>query len=39
VGTTVINGINDRGILAGFYGTAPVNTGVVGFPVGSAAKL
>ncbi len=34
VGTTVINGINDRGILAGFYGTAPINTGAVGFPVG-----
>ncbi len=32
VGTTVVNGINDDGILVGFYGTAPINTGFVAYP-------
>jgi probable HAF family extracellular repeat protein len=32
VGTTVVNGINDAGILVGFYGTAPINTGFVAAP-------
>jgi probable HAF family extracellular repeat protein len=32
VGTTVVNGINDRGMLVGFYGTAPINSGFVAFP-------
>lgn len=31
VGATVVNGINDGGILVGFYGTAPVNTGFVAY--------
>ena len=26
VGTTVVNGINDAGVLVGFYGTVPINT-------------
>jgi probable HAF family extracellular repeat protein len=32
VGTTVVNGINDNGVLVGFYGTAPINSGFVGLP-------
>ncbi len=32
VGTTVVNGINDLGVLVGFYGTAPINSGFVAFP-------
>jgi probable HAF family extracellular repeat protein len=32
VGTTVVNGINDHGILVGFYGTAPTNSGFVAYP-------
>lgn len=32
IGTTVVNGINDLGVLVGFYGTAPVNSGFVAFP-------
>jgi probable HAF family extracellular repeat protein len=31
-GTTIVNGINDRGVLVGFYGTAPINTGFVATP-------
>jgi hypothetical protein len=33
VGTTVVNGINDKGFLVGFYGTAPINSGFVGLPL------
>ncbi len=32
VGTTIVNGINDRGTLVGFYGTSPINSGFVAFP-------
>jgi len=32
VGTTVVNGINDKGVLVGFYGTSPNNSGFVAFP-------
>jgi hypothetical protein len=32
VGTTVVNGINDLGLLVGFYGTAPTNSGFVAYP-------
>ena len=32
VGTTIVNGINDNGVLVGFYGTAPVNSGFVATP-------
>ena len=32
VGTTLVNGINDKGQLVGFYGTSPVNTGFVATP-------
>ena len=32
VGTTIVNGINDTGVLVGFYGTAPVNSGFVASP-------
>ncbi len=35
VGTTIVNGINDDGIVVGFYGTAPINTGFVGYPQAS----
>ena len=31
-GTTIVNGINDDGILVGFYGNAPINTGFVAYP-------
>jgi hypothetical protein len=27
IGTTIVNGINDKGTLVGFYGTAPINYG------------
>ena len=30
--TTVVNGINDNGVLVGFYGTLPINTGFVATP-------
>jgi|SRR6516165_1092471 hypothetical protein len=32
VGTTFVNGINDKHQLVGFYGTSPVNTGFVANP-------
>ena len=32
VGATVVNGINDKGALVGFYGTAPINSGFVALP-------
>ena len=32
IGTTVVNGINDNGVLVGFYGTAPINSGFVASP-------
>ncbi len=32
VGATIVNGINDRGAIVGFYGNAPVNSGFVGTP-------
>jgi hypothetical protein len=32
IGTTIVNGINDLGVLVGFYGTAPINSGFVAFP-------
>ena len=32
IGTTVVNGINDKGVLVGFYGSAPINSGFVAFP-------
>ncbi len=32
IGTTVVNGINDNGVLVGFYGTAPLNSGFVASP-------
>jgi probable HAF family extracellular repeat protein len=32
IGTTVVNGINDQGVLVGFYGTSPINSGFVAFP-------
>jgi probable HAF family extracellular repeat protein len=32
VGTTIVNGINDNGVLVGFFGTAPVNSGFVASP-------
>jgi probable HAF family extracellular repeat protein len=32
VGTTVTNGINDKGMLVGFWGTAPLNTAFVATP-------
>lgn len=33
IGTTIVNGINDHGDLVGFYGTAPVNSGFIAFPL------
>jgi probable HAF family extracellular repeat protein len=32
IGTTVVNGINDKGLLVGFFGTAPINSGFVATP-------
>jgi len=32
VGTTVVNGINDKGDLVGFFGTAPINSGFLATP-------
>jgi hypothetical protein len=32
IGTTVVNGINDRGMLVGFFGTAPIISGFVATP-------
>ncbi len=32
VGTTIVNGINDNGVLVGFFGTSPVNTAFVATP-------
>lgn len=32
VDTTIVNGINDNGVLVGFYGTSPINTGFVATP-------
>src|SRR5271165_1125617 len=32
VGTTLVNGINDNGVLVGFFGTAPINRGFVALP-------
>jgi probable HAF family extracellular repeat protein len=31
-GTTIVNGINDKGMLVGFSGTAPLNNGFVATP-------
>ncbi len=31
-GTTIVNGINDKGFLVGFFGTAPINSGFVATP-------
>lgn len=38
VGSTIVNGINDDGILVGFYGVSPINTGFVAYPNQSSAK-
>lgn len=32
IGTTIVNGINDDGVLVGFFGTAPLNSGFVATP-------
>ncbi len=32
VGTTIVNGINDKGVLVGFFGTAPINSGFIATP-------
>ncbi len=32
IGTTIVNGINDNGLLVGFYGTSPLNSGFVATP-------
>jgi len=32
IGTTIVNGINDHGVLVGFWGTSPNNTGFVATP-------
>jgi hypothetical protein len=32
VGTTVVNGINSKGTLVGFYGTSPINSGFIATP-------
>jgi len=38
IGSTIVNGINDAGVLVGFYGTSPVNTGFVAQPVPAQAR-
>ncbi|HWO39665.1 MAG TPA: hypothetical protein VNO32_63660 [Candidatus Acidoferrum sp.] len=32
VATTIVNGINDKGVLVGFFGAAPINSGFVAIP-------
>lgn len=32
IGSTIVNGINDNGVLVGFYGTSPTNSGFVATP-------
>jgi hypothetical protein len=32
IGTTVVNAVNDKGVLVGFSGTAPINNGFVAIP-------
>ena len=32
VGTTIVNGINDKSVLVGFFGTAPINSGFIATP-------
>lgn len=32
IGTTVVNGVNNKGVLVGFYGTSPINHGFVAMP-------
>lgn len=32
IGTTIVNGINDNGVLVGFYGASPINSGFVASP-------
>ena len=32
IGTTVVNGINEKGVLVGFWGTSPTNTAFVAVP-------
>jgi probable HAF family extracellular repeat protein len=32
IGTTLVNGINDKGQIVGFYGTSPTNSGFVATP-------
>ena len=39
VGSTIVNGINDNGVLVGFYGTAPINRGVADDPHQGTAKI
>jgi hypothetical protein len=38
IGTTIVNGINDAGVLVGFYGSSPVNTGFAAQPVSAQAR-
>ena len=30
--TTVVNGVNDKNVLVGFYGNSPINSGFVATP-------
>lgn len=32
IGATIVNGVNDKGILVGFYGTNPINSGFIATP-------
>jgi probable HAF family extracellular repeat protein len=32
LGTTIVNGINDKGVLVGFFGTSPINAGFIATP-------
>jgi hypothetical protein len=32
IGTTLVNGINDKGVLVGFFGTSPINSGFIASP-------
>jgi hypothetical protein len=38
VGTTNVNGINDRGMLVGFFGTSPIVSGFVATPSGDEGE-
>ena len=39
VGSTIVNGVNDAGVLVGFYGAPPINSGFVAIRSNRFGKL